>query len=100
MKLVTLVLLLILSAAIASPARAFGRDLSCTQQGDRQICIIEIKRSAKNYWEYRAKVKIDGKVRPTEIYNCRDRLHIEKSGKTLPFTPDGAGEYICRFFQK
>ncbi|MBP0019213.1 MAG: hypothetical protein J7647_16885 [Cyanobacteria bacterium SBLK] len=96
MKSVVLILLLILLFAIASPAHA----AFCSQQGDRQICIVQIKRSAKNYWEYRAKVKINGEVRPTEIYNCRDRLRIEKNGSVVPFLPQGAGEYICSFFQK
>ena len=91
-----LILLLVFFLAIAPPTEA----AFCRQQGDRQVCIIQIKRSAKNYWEYRAEISIDGKLKPTETYNCRDRLRIEKSGKILPFTPNGAGEYICSFFQK
>lgn len=94
-KSVAFILLLVVSFAIASPSHA----AFCHQQSDRQICILQIKRSAKNYWEYRAKVSIDGHVRPTEIYNCRDRLRIEKNGKSIPFHPEGVGEYICSFFK-
>lgn len=95
MKSVVLILLLLLSLTIASPAHA----VFCSQQGDRRVCILQIKRSAKNYWEYRAKVSINGTVRPTEVYNCRDRLRTEKNGRVVPFIPHGAGEYICSFFQ-
>ncbi|GAB4384933.1 MAG: hypothetical protein Kow00121_49140 [Elainellaceae cyanobacterium] len=67
----------------------------CRQMGDRTICILDIKRSAKNYWEYRASVRIGKQVRPVEVYNCRDRLRIQPDGTVTPFEANGAGELIC-----
>ncbi|MEA5468562.1 hypothetical protein [Spirulina sp. 06S082] len=94
-KCVVPILLFVLFFTIASPADA----AFCQQKGDRQICILQIKRSAKNYWEYRVKVSIDGKVKPIEIYNCRDRLRVDKHGQVIPFSSEGSGEYICSFFK-
>lgn len=72
-----------------------GWAASCRTLGDRQICIVSIQRSAKNYWEYRASVQIDGVIRPIEVYNCRDRIRIRQDKTVVPFEPNGAGELIC-----
>jgi hypothetical protein len=61
--------LLALSFSIALPAYASF----CHNDNGHQICIIDIKRSAKNYWEYRIVLGVDGVKRPVEVYNCRDR---------------------------
>jgi len=91
MKYITLVLVLILSFAAALPARA----AFCRTVNGHDICILSIKRSAKNYWEYRASVSVDGVARPVEIYDCRDRLRIQKNGTAVPFVENGPGELIC-----
>lgn len=85
-------LFLALSLGVAQPAQAgFCLD---------SVCILSIKRSAKNYWEYRATVSVDKVVRPVEVYNCRDLVRVRQDGKGLPFQPNAAGELICRFFKK
>lgn len=71
----------------------------CRDTKDHRICILTIKRSAKHYWEYRAAVSIDGKPRPIEQYNCRDRLRTQADGTVMAFRPQGAGDVICRFFK-
>ncbi|MDJ0728556.1 MAG: hypothetical protein QNJ33_01045 [Crocosphaera sp.] len=68
----------------------------CRQMNGQQICITKIKRSAKNYWEYRAAVKIDQETRPIEIYDCRQRHRITQEGEIIPFKSDGVGKLICR----
>ncbi|GAB4198823.1 MAG: hypothetical protein Fur006_48980 [Coleofasciculaceae cyanobacterium] len=68
MKYIAILLLLTLSFANAPPAEA----ALCRTSNDRLICILSIKRSAKNYWEYRAAISVDGVKRPIEVYNCRD----------------------------
>ena len=92
-----------LSSVVASPAQAsFCRNLPAeagSLQDNHDICILSIKRSAKNYWEYRVVVSIDRLTRPVEVYNCRDRILVGKA-RIVPFQPNGAGELICRFFQK
>lgn len=72
----------------------------CRNLNKHEICILEIKRSAKNYWEYRASVQEDGVKRPIEVYNCRDRTHTCNDGITVPFEPNSAGELICKFFRE
>ena len=72
----------------------------CRTYHDNTICILSIKRSAKNYWEYRASVKVNGETRPVEIYNCRDRTRIKADGKIVPFESNGAGDLICIMLNK
>jgi hypothetical protein len=96
-----LILLLILSIPLAYPAFAsVCRNYNVyggLPQG-HQICIISINRSAKNYWEYRATVSVDGIKRPTEVYNCRERVKVQYDGTVLPFEQKDPGEMICSFF--
>ena len=94
-KFIALLLFLTLSFGVALPAEASF----CRNFNDRSICILSIKRSAKNYWEYRASVSVNGVERPIEVYNCRDRVRIRKDGVVVPFEPDGPGQIICNFFK-
>ncbi|MEA5604717.1 hypothetical protein [Nostoc sp. UHCC 0252] len=94
-------LLLILAFSVAHPAFASV----CRNYDDynglrqpHQICILSINRSAKNYWEYKAAISVDGVKRPIEVYNCRERVRVQKSGAVLPFEQKGPGEMICSFF--
>ncbi|NJL38999.1 MAG: hypothetical protein HC840_22450 [Leptolyngbyaceae cyanobacterium RM2_2_4] len=91
MKYIALVLALIFSFAIALPARA----AFCRTVNGHDICILSIKRSAKNHWEYRASVSVDGVARPVEVYNCRDRQRTQKDGTVISFAENGPGELIC-----
>lgn len=72
----------------------------CRTTSQHTVCILSIKRSAKNYWEYRATTRVDGVERPMEIYNCRDRLRTQKDGTPIPFEPAGAGSVICQLFNR
>ncbi|MBR8826899.1 MAG: hypothetical protein DSM107014_03170 [Gomphosphaeria aponina SAG 52.96 = DSM 107014] len=96
MKYLTFLLLIIISLAFVSPVQAS----LCRQYNDNLICILSIKRSAKYYWEYRASVRINGVTRPIEIYNCREKVRIKSDQTIVPFAPEGAGEFICSYFQK
>lgn len=69
----------------------------CRTEGGKSICILQIKRSAKNYWQYRASVRVNGTVTPIEVYDCRRRVKTPKNGQPIPFESRGAGELICRF---
>jgi len=95
-KSIALLLLLTLLFAVALPAEASF----CRHSNEHSICILSIKRSAKNYWEYRAAVTVDGVERPIEVYNCRDRIRVRKDGTVVPFDPNSPGELICSFFQR
>lgn len=72
----------------------------CRDRFEHEVCILQLKRSAKNYWEYRAKVSIDGvKQKYREIYNCRDRTLIRKGKYPIPFQPNSPGTLVCKTFQ-
>lgn len=96
MKYVALLLLLIILFSVVLPAEASV----CHNYDGHKICILSIKRSAKNYWEYRAAVSVDGLTRPIEVYNCRNRVQIQQDGTILPFGQSDSGELICSFFKK
>jgi hypothetical protein len=93
-KNVIFVLILILYFLIEPPAFASV----CRNYERHQICILSINRSAKNYWEYRAAVSVDGVKTPIEVYNCRRRVKFQQNGTILPFEQKSAGEMICSFF--
>ncbi|MGB7439975.1 MAG: hypothetical protein WA919_02820 [Coleofasciculaceae cyanobacterium] len=95
-KFISLLLFLTLSFAVALPAEASF----CHTSNDHSICILSIKRSAKNYWEYRVAISIDGVEKPMEVYNCRDRIRIDQDGDIVPFQDNGSGEIICSFFKR
>lgn len=73
---------------------------SCYSLKDQQICLEQIKRSAKNYWEYRTVVRVDGVKRPQVIYNCRSRTKINPDRTVADFATDGIGELICSKFKQ
>ncbi|PAX59420.1 hypothetical protein CK510_07160 [Brunnivagina elsteri CCALA 953] len=93
----TCILSLLLSFPVAPAAQAF----TCRNYNSHKICILNIKRSAKNYWEYRASVIIDSVKTPVELYDCHQRVPISyervKHPTTIAFGKDDAGELICNF---
>jgi hypothetical protein len=89
-------LLLFISFLWALPAEASV----CRNYRGREICIVDIKRSAKNYWEYRVILSVDGVKQPLEVYNCRDRTTVKKDGTVLGFGQNNPGEIVCGFFNK
>ncbi|MEO1429255.1 MAG: hypothetical protein AAFS12_06410 [Cyanobacteria bacterium J06632_19] len=98
MKLIALVLIsLNIIFSFAFPANAAP---TCRDFNGHEVCILNIKRSAKRYWNYRTTISIDGKKQPTEIYNCRGEFKIQKNGKIVRFGEDGVGNLICQFFKK
>jgi hypothetical protein len=96
MKYFVLVLLLIVATFFPSPAYASV----CQNYDGHQVCILSINRSAKNYWEYRAIISVDGVKRPLEVYNCRQKIRIQQDGTVLPLANKDPGQLICNFFKK
>ena len=83
----------VMVGAIAPLANA--KPLLCRTVNQHQVCILSVKRSAKNYWEYRASAQIDGERTPVEVYDCRRHVKVSQDGAQQPFQPDGAGPIIC-----
>lgn len=81
----------------APPAGAMA---TCRQANGHEVCIQRIKRSAKRYWEYKARVSVDGKQRPMELYDCRDRLRLPADGTIVPYWQDEAVDVVCALFRR
>jgi hypothetical protein len=96
MKYVCYLLLLICFFCVALPAQASV----CRNYLGREICIVDIKRSAKNYWEYRVILSVDGVKQPLEVYNCRSHSTVKQDGTVLAFAQSNPGEIVCGFFNK
>jgi hypothetical protein len=73
----------------------------CRDRFGQKVCILQLQRSAKNYWEYRAKVSLDGKKQVRrEIYNCRDRTLTRPDKYPIPFKVNSPGELVCQMFEQ
>ncbi len=96
MKYLLVFLILIVSYFWHVPAEA----KTCQHWHDRQICFVQIKRSAKYYWEYRAIVTIDGIKQPLTIYNCHTQRENQEKDRSIPFSDSQIGELICSSFKK
>ncbi len=68
------------------------------------ICLLQIKRSAKNYWEYRVALKIGDRPKVTRIYDCRQHSYwqADKAQVTTQnlIEQDQLEKYVCRLYQK
>jgi len=71
----------------------------CRQVDGHQICIVDIKRSAKNYWQYQALVRIDGIDKPAASYDCRDRLITDLDGNMSSFRSRKDGQIVCSLYR-
>ncbi|NJK28339.1 MAG: hypothetical protein HC925_07540 [Coleofasciculaceae cyanobacterium SM2_3_26] len=80
----------------------------CFGRGDRQICLTDVRRSAKHPWEYwvvrwdtnSAKGDSSKERKVREVYNCRDRLRTTQAGETVRFQTDDPQAEFCRVLQK
>ncbi|MEM9771072.1 MAG: hypothetical protein AAF889_05660 [Cyanobacteria bacterium P01_D01_bin.73] len=80
-------------AWLGSPSSAQAE--FCRVQGGQKICVMDIKRSAKRFWEYRAVVSVDGAKRSWELYDCSNRVRVDSDGWPVPFVKNGPGPLIC-----
>lgn len=75
-----------------------AQGLSCLSLQEHQVCLVRVNRSAKNYWEYRVILQVDGVQQAQEIYNCRDRLRVQANGTTLAFSDQDPHSWVCRLY--
>lgn len=90
------IVLLMMVWSWAFPAHA----LICRHYQNQEMCIVTIKRSAKNYWEYRASVRVEGVTKPIRAYDCRTRKIIFDNPILEEFEQDGTAEVVCSFFKR
>lgn len=79
-----------------APARAEF----CRQVDGHRICILSIKRSAKNYWQYQATVSTDGVKRPAASYDCREKSIVEADGNMALFRSRLDGSIVCSLYRR
>lgn len=98
----SLLLSLVLMGLAIAPAAAAALPCRTVNLADQshEVCILKITRSAKQYWEYRASVRVDGETRPVESYDCRQRIRIGQDGKRIRIDQDAAGTLICQHFNR
>ena len=100
MTLVWVVLIwavLIVGLTIA-PRPSLAADI-CRTIDQRTVCIVTIKRSAKNFWEYNAAVSINGKRGPKEPYDCRSKIKTNPDGSISRFGKNSIGSLVCRAYR-
>lgn len=77
---------------------------SCHQVAQHQICLDQVKRSAKYHWRYRVKAVVDGKPQPLTRYNCRDRTRTPlagiQKGITTKFASSSVGDTVCKLVDR
>lgn len=96
MKLVLGLIVGLMVWAVAFPAEA----AFCRTVEDQRICIVDIKRSAKYYWEYRVALSVDGVAQPIERYDCRERVREQPDGTIVRFDADPLGDFVCGIVQR
>lgn len=65
--------------------------LFCQEVAGRNVCLLKLDRSAKNYWEYRALITVDGVEQPKFRYDCRQRRQTPVG--IVPF--EAMGQWVC-----
>ncbi|MCY7368089.1 MAG: hypothetical protein LH474_08050 [Chamaesiphon sp.] len=71
----------------------------CRQVDGHRICIVDIKRSAKNYWQYQAVVSNDGIPESAASYDCRERLITDVNGKVSSFRARKDAKFVCSLYR-
>ncbi|MGD1902683.1 MAG: hypothetical protein ACFB9N_10640 [Geitlerinemataceae cyanobacterium] len=74
--------------------------LVCREYEGREVCINRIKRSARNYWEYRVDLTVEGQRQPTDLLDCRNQQRFDSDGFIEPFAPDDVGQFVCEYFNR
>jgi hypothetical protein len=69
---------------------------ACRSMSQVMVCLVDVKRSAKYYWEYRVRISIDGVQQPMVRYNCRERIQTQPDGTTIAITDNSVGDWVCR----
>ena len=81
-----------------APLPSLAADI-CRPVDQHTVCIITIKRSAKNFWQYNAAVSIDGKRGPKEPYDCRSKIKTNPDGSITRFGKNSIGALVCRAYR-
>jgi hypothetical protein len=99
---VALLLALIWFVGMALPATA----AQCQSIAGQEVCILNLRRSAKHYWEYWAQLSLNGVKQPERTYDCRvfAREKSSRMGVPLELTAEtvkveSIGGMVCRLYR-
>jgi hypothetical protein len=100
-RVVTVLLLaLVWVASLAFPATA----AQCQSIAGQEVCVLNLRRSAKHYWEYWTLLSIDGVKQPERIYDCRvfakgrsPNIPPELTAETVKV--ESIGSLVCRLYK-
>jgi hypothetical protein len=74
---------------------------TCQYLAEKKVCLQQIKRSAKYYWEYRVSLSSDGQKQPPRIYNCRDRYYTLPDRTQVYYRQsDRLSKLVCRLYSE
>jgi hypothetical protein len=97
---IALLLALIWVVALALPAIA----VQCQSIAGQEVCILNLRRSAKHYWEYWAQLSVNGVKQPDRVYDCRvfakersPYIPPELSAETVKV--ESIGSLVCRLYR-
>jgi hypothetical protein len=97
---IALVLTLLWIVGIALPATA----AQCQSIAGQEVCVLNLRRSAKHYWEYWTLLSIDGVKQPERIYDCRvfakgrsPNIPPELTAETVKV--ESIGSLVCRLYK-
>lgn len=97
---IALLLALIWVVGLALPAIA----VQCQSVAGQEVCILNLRRSAKHYWEYWAQLSVNGVKQPDRVYDCRvfakersPYIPPELSAETVKV--ESVGSLVCRLYR-
>ncbi len=98
--LTVFLLVLVWTAGTTLPAVA----AQCPTVASQEVCILNLRRSAKNYWEYWALLSINGVKQPERVYDCRvfakgrsRNIPSELTAETVK--SESIGSLVCRLYR-
>lgn len=92
---------LVWMVGMALPAIAAAQ---CQTVAGQEVCILNLRRSAKNYWEYWALLSINGEKQPERVYDCR--VFARERSRNIPseltaetVKVESIGSLVCRLYR-
>lgn len=76
----------------------------CQTVASQEVCILNLRRSAKNYWEYWAQLSINGVKQPERVYDCRVFAKVRSRNVPPELTAEtvkaeSIGSLVCRLYR-
>ncbi|MBE9030132.1 hypothetical protein IQ266_10365 [filamentous cyanobacterium LEGE 11480] len=90
--------LLLGNCITAAPATAAVQH--CRIVKGKRVCIDRIKRSAKQYWVYKATLTVNGVKQAPAVYDCVSRVIVEPDDTIIHFGKNDPSAVVCDLFRE